>query len=431
MNKSDPCNLFTPHNEYSAGCGPETPCCGRPRINSGTAKNVSNETPLSEHHNGRSLMSRGVTIYFVVLFVLTCIAFIPDAITIGTLLFILPGLVLIAAGTVLFYSIALLPAYLIYRHLGKRLLAGGVAAFSIAGAALLPHYVEGYWLRHLVASDASDPPTSFRPRSLELPYQEGDISWTNWRGQPMLRPPPPCADLCQQLLFKGNVDQVFVSGDSSQDPLANGTIVITGGKAYHLSGGGKRTFRPDDLGNDVSVSVEEIPAKRVLDPAKFFKPKWRRFRLQQQETCPSTLSIVKFAEEGRCLIEDVVDSADADVVLSIAEAPPVRQDDRSSNPCLRLSYRGIQNGPTTVTLAERRSGKLIPVETKTALTAQYATIPFYFGVRPVEGEFPRLCLGIATDPFPRSYADPYEMIGRRYGLPIARAADSKRPPRSR
>jgi hypothetical protein len=123
-------------------------------------------------------MSRGVAIYFGILFVLTLIALIPDAITAGVLIFIVPGLILLASSTLLFYSIALLPAYLINRHLGKRLLAAAVALFSVAAAALLPHYIDEYRLYRLVASDHSGPPTSFKPRSFELPYRDEDIYWT-------------------------------------------------------------------------------------------------------------------------------------------------------------------------------------------------------------------------------------------------------------
>jgi hypothetical protein len=398
--------------------------------------NVSDQTPPLEHRTARPLMSRGVTIYFIALFVLTNIAFIRDAITWGVLLFVLPGLILIASVTLLVYSIVLLPAYFINRHFGKRLIAGVVAVFSVAAVALLPHYIDSYMLGRLVASDFSDPPVSFQPRSFELPYLDGDIYWTNWHGQPLIRPPPPCADLCQQLLFKGDIDQVFVFGDASEDPLTNGSIVFAGGKAFFIPSGSKQTFRPVDLSSD--KSVQEIPVERAQNPAQFFKPKWRRFRLQRQETCPATLSIItaKFAQEvaaGRCLIEDIVDSADADIVLAISKAPPpVRRDPRhDTDPCYSLTYRGIQNGPTTVTLAERREGKLVPVETKTTLVAQYLAIPFYFGVRPFGGEIPSLCLGVATDPFPRSYADPFEMISRRYGLPIARTPGSGQPSMSR
>ena len=385
---------------------------------------MSDQASVPEHRNTRPFLSLGVVIYFGILVVLTFVALMPGAITIGTLLFISPGLILIASGTVLVYSTALLPAYFINRHLGERLLAGAVAVFGMAAAALLPHYIGGYVLGHLAASYTSDRPTSFQPRSFELPYQDGNSHWTTWRGQALTRPPPPCADLCQQLLFKGNVDQVFVFGDSSEDSVTHGTLVFTGGKAYLIPEGSKRTFRPIDLSSD--KSVQEIPVERAQNPIQ----KWRRFRLQRQETCPATLSIVRYAQEGRCLIEDVVDSADADVVVSISEAPTKRRDPRNdTDPCQSLSYLGIQNGPTTVTVAERRNGEMIPVERKTTLVAQYPTIPFYFGVRPMGGsDIPESCLGVATDPFPRSYADPFEMIGRRYGLPIDRPPES---PRSR
>ncbi len=379
-------------------------------------------------------MSRRVAIYFGLLFVLTSIALVPDAITAGLLLFILPGLILLASSTLLFYSIALLPAYLINRHLGKRLLAAAVAVFSVAAAALLPHYIDEYRLYRLVASDRSDPPTSFKPRSFELPYRDEDIYWTTWRGQPLLRPPPACADLCQQLLFKGDVDQVLIRGDLSEDPLANGTIVFTGGKAYFLHGSSPRVIRPGDLSHD--SSAQEIPVERAQNPAEFFKPRVRRFRVEQRETCPAAFSIIEreFAHEaagGRCLIEDIVDRADADVVLSISEGPAQRPAYRT-DPCQVVELRRIQNGPTTITIAERRGDRIVPVEIKTTLVAQYATMPFYFSVRPHGGDdIPHLCLGVATDPFPRSYADPYEMIARRYGLPIARTPESDRPPRSR
>src|SRR5664279_5392701 len=121
-------------------------------------------------------------------------------------------------------------------------------------------------LRRLVASDASDPPTSFQPRSFELPYQEGDVSWTQGPGLAFTWPVPPCADLCQQLRFKGNVDQVFVFGDWSQDPSTHGSIVFTGGKAYLIPEGSKRTFRAVDLSGD--SSVQEIPVERAEHPVQ-------------------------------------------------------------------------------------------------------------------------------------------------------------------
>jgi hypothetical protein len=393
---------------------------------------VSDKAVRSDHFNGRSFISLGFGIYFGVLIVLTLIAHIPGAITVGLLLFILPGAILIASGTLLYYSIALLPAYFINRHSRKRLLAAAVALFSVAAAAVLPHYVTGFLLRSLVASDHSEPPTSFRPRSFELPNPEWDNEWTNWRRpESHLRTPsPPCADLCQQLLFKGNVDQVFVGGDSSQDPLADGTIVITGGKAYHITGKGRRVIRPSELSRD--SSIQEIPVGRALNPTAFFKPKFRRFQLQQRETCPETLSLIEgeFVHDvagGRCLVEETVDSSDADVVLSISEAPVARPGYNRRRDYPNLALSGIETGPTTVTITEHRDDRVIPVEVKTALVAHYATVPFYFSTNGWGGAgIPDLYLVVASDPFPSSFADPFEMIGHRYGLAIAQTPRSTR-----
>jgi hypothetical protein len=358
--------------------------------------------------------------------VLTFIAFLRDAIGIAMFMFIVPGLILIASPTLLYYSIAALPAYFVNRYWEKRLLAVTIAAASLASAAVLPHYISWYLLERLVASDHSDPRSSFQPRSFELPFPEADNYWTNWRRpESHLRTPPPsCTDLCQQLLFSGHVDQVLVRGDSSQDPMAAGTLVITGGKAYHLAGdGSKRVIRPAELSKD--SSAQEMPVKRALNPAQFFRPKWRRFRLQQFETCPDTLSLIEgqFIHDvvgGRCLVEDTIDSADADVILTISK-PPAVPIPRREGPSIAL--RNIQTGPMTVTIEERRDQRTLTTEVKTALEANYAPLPFYFSVKPNGLSFN---LVVATDRFPSSFADPFEMIARRYRLPIAPAPKSAR-----
>lgn len=91
--------------------------------------------------DGRPAVPGWLAIYFAVLITLTIVAFQPDAITIGTLLMIVPGLVLLASPTLLYYSAALLPSFLINRLLRRPLLAYLVAIVSLGSAALLPHYV--------------------------------------------------------------------------------------------------------------------------------------------------------------------------------------------------------------------------------------------------------------------------------------------------
>jgi hypothetical protein len=342
---------------------------------------ASNEMRANDLSEVRPFVSRGVAIYFGVLFVLAFIAFLRDTITIAMFMFIVPAYVLMVSPTLLYYSIAALPAYFINRFGRSRVLAIAVGIASLCSATVLPHYIGWYLLQRLVASDHSDPPSSVQPRSFELPFPEADSQWTNKRRPETRRttPPAPCADLCQQLLFKANMGQVVI-----RDPSELGTMVVT------------RTGTTDHV---------------------LFKPKWRRFRLQQLATCPDTLSLIegRFVREvasGRCLVEDTVDSADADVILSISKPPPVPVP-RREGPSIALS--SIQTGPMTVTIKERRDQQVLDTEVKTALEAHYAPLPFYFSVK-----FSGLSSNIvvATDQFPSSAADPFEMIRRRYGLPI-------------
>jgi len=210
-----------------------------------------------------------------------------------------------------------------------------------------------------------------------------------------------------------------------------GTIVITGGKAYHLAGNGsKRVIHPTELSRD--SSIQEIPVERVLNPTEFFKPKWRRFQLQQRETCPDTLTLiegefVRQVVDGRCLLEDAVESSNADVVLSVSKPPEARVRSSPEPKGLMVATAEIKTGPTTVTITERRDGRTVPVEIKTTLVANYATVPFYFHpVRCGGSEIPDYCLAVAMESFPSSSADPFEMIGRRYGLTIAETPRSAR-----
>jgi hypothetical protein len=348
---------------------------------------ISNETAASKEiatlnrPGARPFVSRGVAIYFGILSVLAFIAFLRDSITIAMFMFIVPGFILMVSPTLLYYSAAALPAYFVNRYSGNRVLAVTIAVASLACAAVLPHYIGWYLLERLVVSNHSDPLSSVQPRSFELPFPEADGLWTNKRRPETRRttPPAPCADLCQQLLFKANVDQVVI-----RDPSERGEMVVTKvGTTDHV----------------------------------LFKPKWRRFRLQQLATCPDTLSLVEgqFVRDvagGRCLVEDTVDSADADVILSISKPPPIPVP-RREGPSIALS--SIQTGPMTVAIKERRDQGILDTEIKTALEGKFAPLPFYFGVK-----FSGLGSNIvvATDQFPSSAADPFEMIRRRYGLSI-------------
>jgi hypothetical protein len=120
---------------------------------------------------------------------------------------------------------------------------------------------------------------------------------------------------------------------------------------------------------------------------------------------------------GRCLVEDTIANADADVALS---AEPRREYESSEFDELSR----IQVGPMTVTITERRDHDAIPVEVKTTLVARYATIPFHFTATACGGLM--VCLVIAREPFASSHADAFDMLAHRYGLAIARTPKSGR-----
>ncbi|MDA9503548.1 hypothetical protein XI09_01575 [Bradyrhizobium sp. CCBAU 11386] len=330
---------------------------------------------------------------------LTFIAFMPGMITLGLLLFILPGQTLIAAPTLLYYSLAALPGYLLARFLGSNLLGVTVAGITLSAAALLPHYLSQHQLERLLASDISDPvPSSFQPRSFELPYPERDNYWMNWR-QPESHdptPPPPCADLCQQLLFKGHVDHVIIRDHNSRNARMTNT-------------------ETNERGPDGSM-------RRMIHVT--WLPRWRRFHLEHRESCPDTLSLIaaEFVHEvvgGRCLIEDTIDQREADVLVSLSKPLDVRGADGQFRPDPNIAFANLESDPTTITIAEQHDSKVVPAEIRTALHATYANVPFYFRTRRCGGgEIPNLCLTAAAEPFANSRADPFEMINRRYGLPV-------------
>lgn len=373
---------------------------------------IAGEAPIADDPATRPLLPRWLMMYFSVLAGLTFIAFMRDAITIATFMLIVPGVVLLATPTLLYYSVAALPGYVVHRIWHNRSLALATSAACIASAAVLPHYTSFFLLEYLVASDHSDPPT-VQPRSIALPFPEAASYWTNAR-QPerhLTYPPAPCTDLCQQLLFKAHVAEVVILGNSGDDPLAAGTAFITGARTLHLSGGKD--------GKPVVVRVENLPVKSPEKQREFFRPKWRRFRIEQRDICPETWSLIEgeFIRDvlaGRCLIEDTVDNADADVNVSIAVASsaPVSQHDEAS-----ISWREINRGPTTVTITERRANQTVATESRTTLEANYARMPFYFGLK--TGGDLSMNLMVPKQPFPTRSGDPFEMLNRRYGLSIA------------
>jgi hypothetical protein len=326
----------------------------QPILQSGT---VSEETIPPNRSRDRAPMSRGVMIYFGVLAVLTLGTVVQSSTIVGILLHILLGPILSVPPTLLYYSTALLPAYFVGRLLHREYLAGALALVCLTLAAALPHYIGEYSLYRLVAADHTDPPASISPRSFELPYPERDNYWMNWRQTEShdITPPPPCADLCQQLLFKGHIDHVIIRDYNSRNaPFTN-----------------RETF---ERGSDGSMH-------RTVHVT--WLPRWRRFHLERRDSCPDTLSLIapEFVHEvvgGHRLIEDTSDRREADVLVSLSKPLDVRGADGQLRPDLNIAFANVESDPTTITIAEQRDGKVIPVEIRTALHASYLTVPFLF-----------------------------------------------------
>jgi hypothetical protein len=369
--------------------------------------NVTREPALSNKNGDWGpIISRVLLIYFSVLAALTLAAMVDASTLFGVLLHIFLGPILFVPPTLLYYSTALLPAYFINRLLQRRLLAGAAAAVCLVLAGALPHYIGEHLSDRLVAADHTDPTTIPSPRSFVLPFPNDYDYWSNnsrWHERDLNRPTPPCEDLCQQLLFKGNADYVLVKSypDSFAAGVQNGTIVVKPGRAFALDPGGLvRELKP----------VASAPSLQA-----FVATKWWRFHLEDRETCPDTLTLIEaaFVRDvlgGRCLVEDAIDSPYADVTLSIVDSR------RRTEPSRDTAAIGVQQGPTTVTIMERRGDRSVPAEVKTTLVANLPTLPFTFASRPCESSFS--CLAIATEPFPKSSAEPFDMLDRRYGLTI-------------
>lgn len=356
---------------------------------------------------------RKFNILFIVLAALVFVSLLPGAVTIGTLLFVLPGLILLAASTALYYLLWLTLTTMIYRRAyarcGSKRTAFAAGAAALVCATALPHLWGGLYLGWQATSDFSSAAVSVKPKSVELPY-----AWARWdrpirrvtnnhpRGQSL------CGDFCQQLLFKGYVEEVFIPNNSQ--PRIVGTIVIRPSSAIRIKPNG---------------SAERLPAlsntpytQRIMQPAN--RQVWR-FHLETRDACPDTLSYIQseFVRDvisGRCLIEELVDDTKADVVLDVNGSDETHYDVGNCHNRLSDLFEpvAIQRGPSTITISERRGDALVAVERKRTLKALYAPWPFYFGVHSDgRSDLADLCPAAATVAV-EMRGDPFEMMSRRY-----------------
>ena len=307
--------------------------------------------------------------YFGILVVLSALSLSPEIVMLGFMLFLVPGLILMAAPTLLLYSTLLLPLYLSFKHPQYRIPLIVAGLVLPLGVALLPGVLarqlhDGYF-RRVLAADFSKPST-IHPRTYRIP-----ASLSGVEGRQSL-----CWMFCQQLLFDGGVEAVFVT--------------------FY----GEWRFRIAKAG----------PCLETLSsPARQYQPRVLR---------------------GECLVEERVSSAEPDV--------EVLSSDRKSDPAKRApdwnerssdsSLWAVSGNVSTIEIKERHSGNLESVERVTSgLSGYVAPLPYFFGIEPMGGRQHKVAFisRRSIEAVPASV-----LLAKRYGLGMTANPKALSPPLS-
>ncbi|HEX3994417.1 MAG TPA: hypothetical protein VHX39_24865 [Acetobacteraceae bacterium] len=316
--------------------------------------------------------------YFLTIGSLSVLCYIPDALSFGLIFFVLPGIIMWASVTLLFYSAPGVAAYrLASSSLGiNRWTAVAMALVCLAIIAVIPGIVSRHELNSFsqaaLASDFSKP-AAVQPRSIELPVNSAwqrpvNEKHGDWPDAKVAR--AKCSGLCQELLLSG-IDSV-----------------ITG----------------------VAIDSARDENHRLIYPTQFW-----RFRVEHLATCPITLSQVQIDfGADRCLTEAKVDTSDADVALAIRNGDATdRTTQVRCKPGNQIALWLTQTN-SSIEVQERIDGKPETVEKRTSLTGWLTPIPFFVGTQScaqldVEPYFATVKVQVRT-------ADLLEIIQRRYGI---------------
>jgi hypothetical protein len=316
--------------------------------------------------------------YFLIIGSLSVLCYIPDALSFGLIFFVLPGIIMWASVTLLFYSAPGVAAYhLASSSLGiNRWTAVAMALVCLAIIAVIPGIVSRHELNRFsqaaLASDFSKP-AAVHPRSIELPVNSawqrpGNENHKDWPDANVAR--AKCSGLCQKLLLAG-ID-----------------AVITG----------------------VAIDPARDSNHRLIYPTKFW-----RFRVEHLADCPITFSQVQIDfGAGSCLTEAQVDTSYADVVLLVRNGDATGKTTQvRCQPGSQIALWLAQTN-SSIEVQERIDGKPETVEKRTRLTAWLAPIPFFVGTQScgqleIEPYFATVEVQVRT-------ADLLEVIQRRYGI---------------
>jgi hypothetical protein len=266
-------------------------------------------------------MKRGKLIiwYFIVVSALALLSQSGVILVLAFFLLVAPGLILWASNTVLAYSVALIPVYLIAPHLKRAPSMLAPALLPALMLVFLPHYLSqpAYhaFTRPYLAQDFSTPAQP----GMHTVLLEG----------PLVRPHAEdgCVELCQQLLYGGDVESVL---------------------QIHYDG----TFRYRIEHRDV---CPELPTNAATPYAR-----------------ARSLS-------GDCLIGEPSTDAQADVSIASSRVRDNALEAVSIGSAQRFRLWAVDE-VRRFDVFERHDGVMMHVERRTRIAGEVASAPLYFGL---------------------------------------------------
>lgn len=271
--------------------------------------------------------------------VLAVIAQFPMMVLAGLFLGILPGAVLIAAPTILLYSLSLLPAVFLLADLPFRWTHICIALLLPATVALGPGAVARYevWLfaKNVSQNDFQNV-ISGKPKTIEIIADELTDIFTNGDGDTRV----PCGEACRRVLFNQEAEQVRLTKSSA---------------SFRKSRNNRSAF-------SVSYHIEQRPSCPDLSSPNGVVDKAIRDRLAA----------------GQCLIFEVGDNEPRDATLDFTTLNHWQLNSIGNNTPAPVSAT-IERVVRLQITRQQPGGTSESVEQRTEVKALVPSIPFYIG----------------------------------------------------
>jgi hypothetical protein len=319
-----------------------------------------------------------------ILLALTILSQFPAVMGLALIAMVIPAIILILANTLFVYTAPVALSRFLSPRIGTRLAyAAGASAVGIV--AVLPSFLGrsqfAVFSSSLTRSDFSIV-AAIKPRTFELPLYWGGAQVpgqdpnSKWPDPYQSR--PYCGELCQKLLFTGSADGVFVK-------------VI--GPAYR-----------DEKNRLVHSQIA-----------------WKFF-LNQASPCPDIFSrlIENIGAIDKCLIEERVEVADADVVFEEADQyEPVTGIKASCGQDARFRLWHLSHPVKSLLVKERSATGMTDVERLTEVRGLVPPWPFYI-VPPYQCNAMTLGPQVATISVNVNHIDQLATLSRRYGISLSK-----------